>query len=512
MSDAGGEYKSDVFINTLKDHGIKILQSAPYTPQQNGRAERFMRTCMDKAQAMRLEACLPDSWWEFAVLHAVHVYNRTPVRRLQWRTPYETLYGTAPEITHLCVFGCGAYVHIPENRCENKLAPKSELMVYIGHTEGIKAFVFMRLSSRNVYTSITALFNESLFPKCETTKRCGFTRLDEPVDQYGTSPQPVPSADDDGDDNPHPTHPRMPSRQSQVPQDPDEDPAPPVQPERTTPSPMPADRAPEQDPPVEPPQQQAPPRHPQRERRVPSRPRNVYGEDRHPVQQFQDVQRLRQWKRTVGDVQGRSLPPPAAQQNWNTGSGSGNPRRTSNTPLPPSRGSADEVEDLLLAQLAQEGGVEFISHLLAQAVLLDQSAQTPIREWTYKDILRLPEAQQKDWKTACYEELEALHKRKVFELVELPKGRKLIKNRWVFDRKTDGRKKARLVAKGFSQIEGIDFNEVFSPVVRFETVRLMLALSALENWYITGLDVKSAFLYGELDEELYMEQPESFKM
>ena len=96
--------------------------------------------------------------------------------------------------------------------------------------------------------------------------------------------------------------------------------------------------------------------------------------------------------------------------------------------------------------------------------------------------------------------------------MELLKGRKLIKNHWVFDRKTDGRKKAHLVAKGFSQIEGIDFNEVFSPVVHFETVRLMLALSALENWYITGLDVKSAFLYGELDEELYMEQPEGFKM
>ena len=52
MSDAGGEYKSKVFLNTLKDQGIRILQSTPYTPQQNGRAERFMCTCMDKAQAM----------------------------------------------------------------------------------------------------------------------------------------------------------------------------------------------------------------------------------------------------------------------------------------------------------------------------------------------------------------------------------------------------------------------------------------------------------------------------
>jgi len=76
--------------------------------------------------------------------------------------------------------------------------------------------------------------------------------------------------------------------------------------------------------------------------------------------------------------------------------------------------------------------------------------------------------------------------------------------------KLDGRKKARLVAKGFSQVEGLDFDQVFSPVVRFETVRLMLALAALENWYITGLDVRSAYLYGKLNEEIYMEQPKGF--
>ena len=70
---------------------------------------------------------------------------------------------------------------------------------------------------------------------------------------------------------------------------------------------------------------------------------------------------------------------------------------------------------------------------------------------------------------------------KVFELTDLPKGRKVIRYRWVFDIKQDGQKKAHLLAKGFSQVEGIDFNEIFSPVVCFETVRLMLALSLLED-------------------------------
>ena len=103
-----------------------------------------------------------------------------------------------------------------------------------------------------------------------------------------------------------------------------------------------------------------------------------------------------------------------------------------------------------------------------------------------------------------------LHKCKVFELVDHPRDQKVIKNQWVFDVKSDGHKKACLVAKGFSQVEGLDFEQVFSPVVHFETVRLMLALATLENWYITGLDVQSTYLYGKLDEEIYMEQPKGF--
>jgi Reverse transcriptase (RNA-dependent DNA polymerase) len=123
----------------------------------------------------------------------------------------------------------------------------------------------------------------------------------------------------------------------------------------------------------------------------------------------------------------------------------------------------------------------------------------------------LPKATQEGWKIACKEELEALRQHNVFKLTDLPKGHKTIGCRWVFDVKSDGHKEARLVAQGFLQVEGIDFNELFSPVVHFESVWLILALSTLENYYCVSVDVCNAYLHGKLDEEIYMTQPEGFK-
>ena len=121
-----------------------------------------------------------------------------------------------------------------------------------------------------------------------------------------------------------------------------------------------------------------------------------------------------------------------------------------------------------------------------------------------------PEAAWKEWKAACYEEMESLDKHDVFELTDLPKGCKTIGCRWVFDVKGDGCKKARLVTQGFLQVKGVNYNKLFSPVVQFESMHLMLMLTTLHNWYMTGVDVRTAYLYGKLDKEIYMHQPEGF--
>ena len=167
MSNAGGEYKSKVFDKLLLDNGIRIFQSAPHTPQQNGRAEQLMCTLNEKSESMCHDACLPDSWWEFSFAHATHIYNRMPLHWHNWRTPYKLLNKEVLDISHLRVLGCATYVFLPEDIHTNKLAPKSELMVYIGVASGNEQnYLFMCSSNNVIFTAAHALFDELHFPKC----------------------------------------------------------------------------------------------------------------------------------------------------------------------------------------------------------------------------------------------------------------------------------------------------------------------------------------------------------
>jgi hypothetical protein len=144
------------------------------------------------------------------------------------------------------------------------------------------------------------------------------------------------------------------------------------------------------------------------------------------------------------------------------------------SPGPSEKDAENIVMNTPKAQMFQDEGAKLINFLLRAAVLsADAKGKIPkvskVREWHYRDLMGFPKATQEEWKIACKEELEALCRRNVFKLTDLPKSRKTIGCRWVFDVKSDGRKKARLVAQGFSQVEGINFNELFSPIVRFES-------------------------------------------
>ena len=143
----------------------------------------------------------------------------------------------------------------------------------------------------------------------------------------------------------------------------------------------------------------------------------------------------------------------------------------------------------------------------AQRVEASRDIATP---QSYDEAVSGP--QKRQWELAINEELQALATNHVWELVDIPKGANIVSNKWVFKLKRlpNGqvdRYKARLVARGFSQQYGIDYEETFAPVVRMESLRILLAIAAAEDLEIHQMDVITAYLAGELQEEVYMATP-----
>jgi len=247
FSDNGGEYVDKLYIDLLKDLGIKIFRSVPRQPQMNGRAERFNQTIDTKAEALRFQACLPSSYWKFCVLHGLFLYNRTPARRLDWATPIEKADKEKPDLSKIRVFGCGAYVFIPQEARANKLAPKSELMLFLGYRFGHESnMMFMRFPNNVLFYGATALFDETMFPKCDTEKTPTVTHIpDKTKKSKGEEDPPVvsfeygfDSSDDDDDDIPYQPYfpPNMPEGTRPVPP---VLPLPPMDPTGTLPPPLP---------------------------------------------------------------------------------------------------------------------------------------------------------------------------------------------------------------------------------------------------------------------------------
>ena len=111
--------------------------------------------------------------------------------------------------------------------------------------------------------------------------------------------------------------------------------------------------------------------------------------------------------------------------------------------------------------------------------------------------------------------MASLHKNEAWDLVEFPTRRKTISSKWVFKKKTNAEGKVEkyktwLVAKGYSQVPGIDFGEIFSPVAKVDSIRLLLSVVVAFDFEVEQMDVKTTFLHGDLEEEIYMKQPKGF--
>jgi hypothetical protein len=183
---------------------------------------------------------------------------------------------------------------------------------------------------------------------------------------------------------------------------------------------------------------------------------------------------------------------------------------------PPSR-----VEEMLDADDDVHAAHRFhtISNILGAvqnpgAVTQEQAMQVCLADT--EEPVTLEEAQAREcWRLAMIDEITSIEANGTWELVDPPPGQRPIGLKWVYKLKKDAtgiivRHKARLVAKGYAQRFGIDYDEVFVPVARLETIRLLLALAASEGWHVHHMDLKSAFLNGELREEVYVAQLPGF--
>ncbi|GKF25443.1 retrotransposon protein, putative, ty1-copia subclass [Tanacetum coccineum] len=134
------------------------------------------------------------------------------------------------------------------------------------------------------------------------------------------------------------------------------------------------------------------------------------------------------------------------------------------------------------------------------------------------DIIPIPallDLESNKWLNAINVEMQSMRDNEVWDLVDLPPNDKTIGHKWLFKKKTDMNGavhtyKARLVAKGFTQTSGIDYEETFSPVADIRAIRILIAIAAFYDYEIWKMDVKTAFLNGNLNEEVYMEQPKGF--
>jgi hypothetical protein len=174
-TDNGGDFCENEFEEFCKKCSIERKKTAPYTPQQNGVAERMNRTLMEKARCMLSGVGLGKEFWEEAVGIACYLVNRSPSSVLDDKTPQEVWTSKEPSLTHLKVFGCDAYVHVPKENM-SKLDKKAEKCIFIGYKDGLKGYKLSNPETNKVVYSRDVVFREMK----DVVKQEALTSKEEP--------------------------------------------------------------------------------------------------------------------------------------------------------------------------------------------------------------------------------------------------------------------------------------------------------------------------------------------
>ncbi|WVZ87756.1 hypothetical protein U9M48_034345 [Paspalum notatum var. saurae] len=448
-TDNGGEFTAAEFASYCADEGIRRHYSAPYSPQQNGVVERRNQTVVGMARALLKQRGMPAVFWGEAVATAVYILNRSPTKALNGKTPYEAWHGRKPAVSHLRVFGCLAFVK--ELGHIGKLDDRSTPGVFIGYAEGSKAYRILDPGTRRVRTSRDVVFDEGRGWAWDKAVDDGSTPT---YDDFTVEYIHFERAGGVGSSS-------SPSMPTPVPE----------------PPPTPVSRSPATTS-VAPSSSPTPPQ--------PATPRTSAP--------------------TVTPL-GTSTSTPARVDHG---------MAEFATPLSHDEERLDAYHDgepLRYRTMENLFGDQPVPGLVPR----DLEAQLHLACDDGEPRSFAEAERHAAWRAAMQSEMDAVETNRTWELTDLPRGHRAITLKWVFKLKRDEagaiiKHKARLVARGFVQQEGIDFDDAFAPVARMESVRLLLALAAQEGWHVHHMDVKSAFLNGDLKEEVYVHQPPGFEI
>jgi len=511
-TDNGKEYVNNVFGAYLSEQGIIHQTTCPSTPPQNGVAERKNRHLLEVARSIMFQMNVPKYLWSEAVLTAVYLINRMPSRILGMKSPVELLMGRQEFKVPPKVFGCVCFVrdHRPS---VGKLDPQAVKCIFVGYSSTQKGYKCWDPIGKRLFVSMDVTFRESepyytqpgdLDPLLEefssvTEDDCreGENGVDDTgVDDtekrviVGTIPCPVSNSleaqreihqenggievrnvDCEGDEIVGDGH------------------------EETI------DRG------------------------------NIEVNVEQEKQEREPIVYRRRRFRSQGEQvrsQGEQISAPQPQS-------PATPVPNHPLDLSPSSGNVPPNLEHIELPLAQRRdtrsnfgkppvryGFEHPSTDHDIANFLSYSRLSPAYRAFIASLQTVPiprdwrcAKQDPNWNVAMREEMHALQKNKTWELVPLPRGKRVVGCKWVFTVKQNpkgevDRYKARLVAKSYSQTYGIDYDETFAPVAKMGTVRTLISCAVNFGWPLHQMDVKNAFLHGDLQEEVYMESPPGF--
>lgn len=467
-SDNGTEFVNKQLSEFYADLGIKQQTTVPYTPEQNGTVERENRTIVEAARTLLHAHGLDQRLWAEAVNASVYVLNCTGTSTIKGKTPHQLWYNKDANIDKLKEFGSIVYAHIPKQK-RKKFDKKSTKCVLVGYCDnGYRVF--------DPQTKKVVASRDLIFAKNELIAKEKCNDIQKLVEKEpNTAILQKANKNEENYEQESVILKFFKLKENYtndcVTSEVDEK-------ENETEAPT-------------------------------ETPTN------------ENVTQSIDFDSTITNVSSEngalniSNISNISSENENNSTLNQTVINNSNADLLNSTAISEVPENnagrSAICNLTQRNVID--SRLRSQAASIDSIMLAIYEPKTCEDAMQTAEKDQ--WAEAMREEIASLNKNNTWVLTELPQGEKAIDNRWVFKVKMNPddsleRFKARLVVKGFSQQYGVNYTETFSPVVRYSSVRSILATAAKNKMVLKQFDIKTAFLYGDLDETVYMKQPDGF--